>query len=178
MRLEDLTTRERPRVDETAFVAPSADLIGDVRVAEHASVWYGCVLRADIAPISVGRETNIQDLTVVHVDPGRPTVIGERVGIGHRAIIHGCEIQDECLIGMGAIVLSHAVIGSGSVIAAGALVTEGTVVPPNSLAVGLPGRVVREVDDELRTRIHQTVVDYKRLKEGHRRARWRLWTPR
>ena len=118
MRLEDLTTSERPQVDESAFVAPSADLIGDVRVAEHASVWYGCVLRADIAPISVGRETNIQDLTVVHVDPGRPTVIGERVGIGHRAIIHGCEIQDECLIGMGAIVLSHAVIGSGSVIAA------------------------------------------------------------
>ncbi len=178
MRLEDLTTRERPQVDESAFVAPSADLIGDVRVAEHASVWYGCVLRADIAPISVGRETNIPDLTVVHVDPGRPTVIGERVGVGHRAIIHGCEIQDECLIGMGAIVLSHAVIGSGSVVAAGALVTEGTVVPPNSLVVGLPGRVVREVDDELRTRIHRTVADYKRLAEGHRSARWRLWTPR
>lgn len=178
MRLEDLTTSERPQVDASAFVAPSADLIGDVRVAEHASVWYGCVLRADIAPISVGRETNIQDLTVVHVDPGRPTVIGERVGIGHRAIIHGCEIQDECLIGMGAIVLSHAVIGSGSVIAAGALVTEGMVVPPNSLVVGLPGRVVRDVDDELRRRIHRNVADYKRLKEGHRSARWRLWTPR
>ena len=110
---------------------------------------------------------------MVHVDPDRPTMIGDRVGIGHRAIIHGCEIQDDSLIGMGAIVLSHAVIGSGSVVAAGALVTEGTIVPPHSLVVGLPGKVVREVDEELRGRIAHTVADYKAIKEGHRDGRWR-----
>jgi carbonic anhydrase/acetyltransferase-like protein (isoleucine patch superfamily) len=162
MRLEELSTSDTPAIHPTAYVAPSADVIGDVRLGEHASVWYGCVLRGDIAPIHVGRETNIQDLTVVHVDPG----------IGHRAIIHGCEIQDDSLIGMGAIVLSHAVIGSGSVVAAGALVTEGIIVPPNSLVVGLPGKVVREVDEELRGRIAHTVADYKAIKEGHRGGRW------
>jgi carbonic anhydrase/acetyltransferase-like protein (isoleucine patch superfamily) len=187
MRLEELSTSDTPAIHPTAYVAPSADVIGDVRLGEHASVWYGCVLRGDIAPIHVGRETNIQDLTVVHVDPDRPTMIGERVGIGHRAIIHGCEIQDgighraiihgceiqdDSLIGMGAIVLSHAVIGSGSVVAAGALVTEGIIVPPNSLVVGLPGKVVREVDEELRGRIAHTVADYKAIKEGHRGGRW------
>jgi carbonic anhydrase/acetyltransferase-like protein (isoleucine patch superfamily) len=173
MRLEELATSDTPAIDPTAYVASSADVIGDVRLGAHASVWYGCVLRGDIAPIHVGRETNIQDLTTVHVDPDRPTIIGDRVGIGHRAIIHGCEIEDDTLIGMGAIVLSHAVIGSGSVIAAGSLVTEGTIVPPNSLVVGLPGKVVREVDDELRGRIADTVADYKAIKEGHRDRRWR-----
>lgn len=172
MRVEDLSTNETPEVHPTAFVAPTADIIGEVRIGAHASVWYGCVLRGDIAPIQVGAETNIQDLSVVHVDPGRPTLIGDRVGIGHRAIIHGCEIEEESLIGMGAIVLSHAVIGSGSVVAAGALVTEGTIVPPRSLVVGVPGRVVREVDDELRARIVQTVADYRMIKEGHRNGRW------
>ena len=173
MKPEELSTEATPVIHPTAWVAPSADVIGEVRLDEHASVWYGCVLRGDIAPIHVGRDTNIQDLTVVHVDPDRPTLIGERVGIGHRAIIHGCEIQDDCLIGMGAIVLSHAVIGSGSVVAAGALVPEGTIVPPGSLVVGLPGKVVREVDEDLRGRITQTVADYKAIKEGHRRGRWR-----
>jgi len=172
MRLEELSTRDRPDIHPTAFVAPTADVIGDVRVGEHASVWYGCVLRGDIARIEVGRETNIQDLTVVHVDPGRPTLIGDRVGIGHRAIVHACEIGDDTLIGMGAIVLSRAVVGRGSVVAAGAVVTEGMIVPPDSLVVGLPGRVVREVDEGLRGRIAHTVADYRLLKEGHRAQRW------
>lgn len=173
MRLEDLSTTEQPTIHPTAFIAPSADVIGDVQLGENASIWYGCVLRGDIAPIRIGRETNIQDLTVVHVDPDRPTIIGDRVGVGHRAIIHGCEIHDDSLIGMGAIVLSHAVIGSGSVVAAGALVTEGTIVPPHSLVVGIPGKVAREVDEELRGRIAHTVADYKAIKEGHRAGRWR-----
>ena len=173
MKPEDLPTRSAPDVHPTAFVAPSADLVGDVRVGEHASIWYGCVLRGDIAPIHVGRETNIQDLTVVHVDPDRPTVIGDRVGVGHRAILHGCEIHDDSLVGMGAIVLSHASIGSGSVIAAGALVTEGMIVPPGSLVVGIPGKIIREVDEELQARIAHTVADYKAITEGHRGGRWR-----
>lgn len=173
MNIEELLTSPMPRIHPTAFIAPSADVVGDVRVDEHASIWYGSVLRGDIAPIHVGAETNIQDLTVVHVDPDRPTIIGKRVGIGHRAIIHGCELDDDVLIGMGAIILSNAVVGSGSIVAAGALVTEGTIVPPGSLVMGVPGKVVREVGDELASRIARTASDYRQLKEGHRAGRWR-----
>lgn len=165
-------TRTRPEVHPTAFVAASADLVGDVRIGPEASVWFGCVLRGDIAPILIGAGTNVQDLTVVHVDEDHPTEVGERVGIGHRAIVHGCTIEDECLIGMGAILLSGAVIGRGSLVAAGAVVTEGTEVPPESLVVGVPGRVVRRVDDRLRERMGRTVEDYRALKEAHREGRW------
>lgn len=169
----ELETRVRPEVHSTAFVAPSADLVGDVQVGPEASVWYGCVLRGDIAPIRIGARTNIQDLTVVHVDVEQPALIGERVGIGHRAIVHGCTIEDDSLIGMGSIVLSGAVIGQGSLVAAGAVVTEGTEVPPGSLVVGVPGRVVRQVDERLRSRMERTVDHYRALKEGHRNGRWR-----
>lgn len=172
MRLDALSTAARPRVHATAYVAPSATVVGDVRLGEEASVWYGCVLRGDIAPITVGRETNIQDLTVVHVDEDRPAIIGSRVAIGHRAVVHGCEVEDDSLIGMGAIVLSGAVVGRGSFVAAGALVTEGTRIPPGSLVVGVPGRVVREVDEGLRQRARATVEHYRALKEGHRDGRW------
>jgi carbonic anhydrase/acetyltransferase-like protein (isoleucine patch superfamily) len=172
MEREDWSTRESPSIAASAFVAPSADVIGDVELGEESSVWYQCVLRGDIAPIRVGRETNIQDLTMVHVDPGTPCLIGDRVGVGHRAIIHACRIEDECLIGMGAVVLSGAVIGRGSLVAAGAVVTEGMEVPPDSLVVGLPGRVIRRVDERLRQRMRHTVEDYRNLKEAHRRARW------
>lgn len=173
MDLDELQTRPRPEIDPTAFVAPSADVVGDVTIGPEASVWYGCVLRGDIAPIRIGARTNVQDLTVIHVDVGRPAVVGERVGIGHRAIIHGCTIEDDSLIGMGAILLSGAVIGRGSVVGAGAVVTEGTEIPAGSLVVGVPGRVVREVDDRLRERLERTVVHYRVLKEGHREGRWR-----
>ncbi|MFQ5689605.1 MAG: gamma carbonic anhydrase family protein [Gemmatimonadota bacterium] len=170
--LDRLSTRTEPRVHASAFVAPSADIVGDVTLGANVGVWYGCVLRADIAPITVGADTNIQDLTVVHVDVDRPAVIGSRVGIGHRAIVHGCVIEDDCLIGMGAIVLSRAVIGRGSLVAAGAVVTEGARIPPDSLVVGVPGRVVRPVDEDLRARIKETVEHYRALKEGHRDGRW------
>lgn len=173
MKSDERSTRERPEIHPSAFVAPSADLIGDVTVDARASVWYGCVLRGDIAPIRIGAGTNVQDLTVVHVDHGHPTEVGEGVGIGHRAIVHGCTIEDECLIGMGAILLSGAVIGRGSLVAAGAVVTEGTQVPAGSLVVGVPGRVVRQVDDRLRERMRRTVEEYQALKEAHREGRWR-----
>lgn len=169
---ERYSTSGSPTLHPTAWVAPTAVVLGDVTLGEHASVWYQCVLRGDIAPIRIGAETNVQDLTMVHVDSDRPCVIGDRVGIGHRAIIHGCDIEDDCLIGMGAIVLSHAVVGTGSVVAAGAVVREGMVVPPRSLVVGIPGRVVRDADDELRRRARLTVEDYRELKEGHRTGRW------
>ncbi len=169
---EEITTRREPRVPESAWVAPSADVVGDVELGEEVSVWYQCVLRGDIAPIRVGRETNIQDLTMVHVDVDQPCLIGDEVGIGHRAIIHACEIGDGALVGMGAIVLSGAVVGEGALVAAGAVVTEGMEVPPDSLVVGVPGKVIREVDDTLRERMRLTVDHYRELKEGHRAGRW------
>lgn len=168
----DYATADKPTVHPTAWIAPTADVIGDVKLGPHASVWHQCVLRGDIAPITIGEESNVQDLTMVHVDIDRPCHVGNRVGIGHRAIIHGCDIGDDCLVGMGAIILSDAVIGAASVIAAGAVVLEGTRVPPGSLVVGVPGVVVRPVDDELRARARRTVEHYRELKEGHRAGRW------
>ena len=162
-----------PSLGSGAWVAPSADVVGDVTLGPDASVWYGCVLRGDIAPISVGEATNIQDLTMVHVDVDRPCRIGAGVGVGHRAILHGCDVEDGCLIGMGAVILSRAVVGAGSVVAAGALVPEGMRIPPGQLAVGVPARLVRPVDDELRARIRLTVEHYRALKELHRDGRWR-----
>lgn len=167
------STRERPAIHPTAFVAPGADVVGDVTLSEDASVWFGCVLRGDVEPIVIGARSNVQDLTVVHVDRGLQTRVGADVGIGHRAIIHGCVIEDGCLIGMGAIVLSGARIGAGSVVAAGALVKEGFEVPPGSLVVGVPGRIVRPVDASLADRTRATVENYLRLKEHHRSGRWR-----
>jgi carbonic anhydrase/acetyltransferase-like protein (isoleucine patch superfamily) len=160
--------RHVPDVHPQAFIASGATIVGRVTLAEESSVWYGCVLRGDIEPISIGERSNIQDLTVVHVDDGLPTRIGPRVGIGHRCIIHGCTIEEDCLIGMGSIVLSGAVIEKGSVVAAGALVTEGTRVPAGSLVMGMPARVVREVDDELRGRIEHTWREYVKFSRAHR----------
>lgn len=168
----DLATSPRPSVPQSAWIAPSADVIGDVELGEHVSIWYQCVLRGDIASIRIGNETNVQDLTMVHVDTDSPCIIGARVAIGHRAVIHGCTIEDDCLIGMGAVVLSHAVIGRGSVVGAGAVVPEGKIVPPGSLVVGIPGRMLRRVDNDLRRRTKLTVEHYRELKELHRRGRW------
>lgn len=169
---EDYPTAAGPTVHPTAWIAPTANVTGDVTLCRDASVWFQCVLRGDIAPIHIGEDSNVQDLTMVHVDIDRPCHVGDRVGIGHRAIIHGCDIEDDCLIGMGAIILSNAVIGAGSVIGAGAVVKEGMRVPPNSLVVGVPGRIVRSVDEELRRRARVTVDNYRELKEGHRAGRW------
>lgn len=154
--------------DPTAFIAPGAVVLGDVTLGPQASVWYGCVLRGDMAPIVVGPATNVQDGAIVHVDAGRPAWIGARVGIGHRAVIHGCEIEDECLIGMGSILLNRVRIGTGSVVAAGAVMTEGTVVPPGSLVMGVPGKVVRAVDATLRERIAHTWRHYVSEAARHR----------
>ena len=137
-----------PSVDPTAWVAPSADLIGDVRLAARASVWFGAVIRADNTPILLGEESNFQDGAIGHSDPGAPLTIGARVTVGHQAILHGCTVEDEALIGMGARILNGAVIGSQCIVGAGALVTEGKVFAPRSLIVGSPARVVRTLSDE------------------------------
>lgn len=137
-----------PQLGEGAWVAPSADLIGDVRLGARASVWFGAVIRADNTPIILGEETNFQDGAIGHSDPGAPLTIGARVTVGHQAILHGCTVEDEALIGMGAKILNGAVIGAQSIVGAGALVTENKVFPPRSLIVGAPAKAIRTLTDE------------------------------
>ena len=140
-------------IHPSAFIAPNATVLGNVTLGADASIWYGCVVRGDSEAIEIGEETNIQDLTVMHADPGSPCRIGRRVAVGHRAILHACVVEDLCLIGMGSIILNNARIGTGSVVAAGAVVPEGMIVPPGSVVMGVPARVVRSVDPVLAERI-------------------------
>jgi carbonic anhydrase/acetyltransferase-like protein (isoleucine patch superfamily) len=137
-----------PLIEPTAWVAPSADLIGDVRLGPRASVWFGAVIRADNTPIILGEDSNFQDGAIGHSDPGAPLTIGDRVTVGHQAILHGCTVEDEALIGMGARILNGAVIGAQCIVGAGALVTEGKIFEPRSLIVGSPARAVRTLTDE------------------------------
>jgi len=159
-----------PAVAATAWVAPNATLIADVRVHEEASIWYGAILRADGDQIEIGAGSNIQDGTVVHADPGLPVILGTRVSVGHRAVLHGCTIEDDVLIGMGAIVLNGARIGRGSLVAAGAVVLEGTQIPPRSLVAGVPGKVRRGTTDEEQQRIIHNAATYRELKTRHAAA--------
>lgn len=162
----------QPRVHPTAFVAPGALVMGDVLLAEQSSVWYGSVLRGDMAPIRIGSQTCLQDGTIVHVDHEIPCIIGNRVGVGHRALLHGCTVEDDCLIGMGAILLNRVRVGRGSVIAAGALLTEGLHIPPGSLVMGMPGKVVKPVSPVLARRIEQTWRHYVDQAVAHRSGRF------
>lgn len=159
-----------PDLDETAFVAAGARLIGAVTLAEGASVWYNAVLRGDSDAITVGAGSNLQDNVTAHVDHGSPVVIGRDVSVGHNAVVHGCTIEDGCLIGMGSVVLSGAVIGMGSLVAAGAVVLEGTVVPPGSLVAGVPAKVRRELTDEERDGIRRNAETYRAHTASHRAA--------
>jgi carbonic anhydrase/acetyltransferase-like protein (isoleucine patch superfamily) len=156
------------QIHPSSYIHPAAFVCGDVTLGARASVWPTAVLRGDSAPIVVGDDSNVQDGTVIHVDPGVPATIGARVGIGHRAIVHGATIEDDCLIGMGAVLLNHVVVGTGSIIGAGALCPEGMRVPPGSLVLGIPGRVVRATTGEERTRIRRTVESYLSLQTRHR----------
>ena len=137
-----------PELDPSAYIAPGAHVIGQVTLADRASVWFNAVLRADIASISLGPRSNIQDNSIVHVDLDRPTVIGADVTVGHGVILHGCTIEEQVLVGMGAIILNGATIGTGSIVGAHSLITENKIIPPRSLVLGSPGRVVRPVSDE------------------------------
>lgn len=140
-----------PHLHETAWAHEGAWLIGDVELAAGASVWPTAVLRGDMGPIRIGENSNIQDGAICHDTANMSqTIVGARVTVGHRAILHGCVVEDDCLIGMGAIVLDGAIIGKGSVIGAGALVTMNKVIPPGSMVLGSPGKVVREVSDKER----------------------------
>jgi carbonic anhydrase/acetyltransferase-like protein (isoleucine patch superfamily) len=137
-----------PSIHPSAFIAPSADIIGDVTVGKESSVWYGCVLRADINRIKIGERSNIQDGSVLHLSDRFGVSVGDAVTIGHKALIHACTVGDGALIGMGAIVMDGAVIGANSIIGAGSLVLGGTEVPPGSLVIGSPARVVRRLTPE------------------------------
>ena len=130
------------------------------------------VIRGDSAPIAIGADSNVQDATIIHVDQGFPTTIGERVAIGHRALIHGATVEDDCLIGMGAILLNGVRVGRGSLVGAGAVCTEGLEIPPNSLVLGVPGRVVRETTPAMRDRIARTVQSYLELQREHRSGKY------
>ena len=143
-----------------AWAAPSADLIGDVRLGPRASVWFGAVIRADNTPILIGEETNIQDGAIGHSDPGFPLTVGARVTVGHQAILHGCTIADDCLIGMGARILNGAVIESECIVGAGALITEGKNFAAGSLIVGAPARVARQLTEEERAALRVSAAHY------------------
>lgn len=152
----------RPSFPEngSAWVAPSADLIGDVRLGDKSSIWFGAVIRADNTPIVIGEGSNVQEQAVLHSDPGKPCTIGKNVTIGHKAMLHGCTIGNNVLIGMGATILNNAVIPDNCLVGAGALVTEGKTFPPGSLIMGAPAKAVRELTEEAIASIEQSARGY------------------
>ena len=174
-----IALESRPRVDG-GWVAHNATVVGAVTIGNRANVWYGSVLRGDGDRIDIGPDSNVQDGCVVHADPGLPVEVGRRVSIGHRAVLHGCVIEDDVLIGMGAIVLDGARIGAGSLVAAGAVVLAGTAVPPGSLVAGVPGQVRRATTEAERADIVENARQYVVLSARHAAATklgvtWVLW---
>lgn len=159
-----------PFVDETAWVADNATVVGDVHLAPGASLWYGAVLRGDGASIRIGAGSNVQDNCVVHADPGFAVIVGEGVSVGHGAVLHGCSIGDDVLVGMNATVLNGARLGAGSLIAAGALVTEGAQIPEGSLVAGVPGKVRRSLTADEQDHIRRNARSYLELLAQHRAA--------
>jgi carbonic anhydrase/acetyltransferase-like protein (isoleucine patch superfamily) len=149
------------------YIMESAEIIGEVTIGEHSSVWSKAVIRADDAAIKIGKNTNIQDMCLIHTDTGRPLEIGDNVTIGHGAMLHCRRIGSNCIIGMGAMLLDSVEIGEYSVIAAGTVVTENKKIPPRSLVMGIPGKIVREIKDEDIKRIEQGTQDYLRLAKAH-----------
>lgn len=165
-----------PTLGQNTWVAPSADVIGNVACGNDCSIWFGCVVRGDVHFISIGDRTNIQDLSMIHVthykkadkSDGNPTVIGNDVTIGHRVMLHGCTIEDACLIGMSATILDGAIIGKESIVGAGALVTKGKIFPPRSLIVGSPAKIVRELNDVEVKELYASASRYVKFKEDYR----------
>ncbi len=158
------------RVDPSAYVHPRATVIGHVTLEARASVWPGAVLRADNAPIAIGADSNVQDGVLMHVDEGVPVHVGARVTIGHGAIVHGATVEDDCLIGMGAILLNGVRVGTGSVVAAGAVCTEGMQIPPDSVVAGVPAKVIKQTDADIRARIRLGAEHYVAAAEAYRRG--------
>jgi len=155
--------------DLTVFIAPTAVILGDVRIGKHSSVWFNTVIRGDTATICIGENTNIQDGSVLHSAAGKPVIVGDNVTIGHCGVIHACTVKSNCLIGIGAKVLDGSVIGEFCIIGAGAIVTQETVIPPCSLVLGVPGKIVGQVDERLKKTIERHCRSYFDLKEKYRR---------
>ena len=149
-----------PEIKETSFIAPNASLIGRVKIGYNSSVWFNTVLRGDMENISSGDESNIQDLSMGHADPGVPLVVGNRVTIGHHCVVHGCRIEDDCLIGMGAIIMNGVRIGRGTIIGAGAVLLEGMKVPELSMVVGSPAKVRKTYDESILDNIRESAKIY------------------
>jgi len=158
-----------PSVGPGVLVAPGAALVGDVKLGDESSIWWGAVLRGDLAPVAVGARTNIQDGSVMHVADDTPCTVGDEVVVGHRAMLHACRVEDGCLIGMQSTILDEAVIGHGSVVGAGALITQRTIIPPYSLVLGAPARVVRTLTAEDEAFHRAAALKYVRLKENYLR---------
>jgi carbonic anhydrase/acetyltransferase-like protein (isoleucine patch superfamily) len=161
-------------IDPSAFIHSLAAVIGDVTLGARASVWPTAVIRADSATITVGADSNVQDGAVLHVDHGYPLVIGARVSIGHRAVLHGATVEDDCLIAMGAILLNGVVVGAGSLVGAGAVCREGMRIPPRSVVLGVPARVAREATSEITDRIRRTMESYLSLQAEYRAGKYPL----
>lgn len=159
-----------PDVHPDAWLAPHSVVSGSVVVGPGTSLWYGVSARGDAADVVIGSHSNVQDNAVIHADPGFPATIGDNVSVGHAAVLHGCTVEEGCIIGMGSVVLNGAVIGAGSMVAAGAVVLEGTHVPPGSLVAGVPGRVRRELTDEERAGLRTSIGHYPALAAVHRAA--------
>jgi carbonic anhydrase/acetyltransferase-like protein (isoleucine patch superfamily) len=167
-----MNVRHQPHLlDPTAFIADTAVVLGDVTIGAESSVWFGAVIRGDCEAIRVGRQSNIQDGCILHADPGFPCTLCDRVTLGHGAIVHGATIEDDCLIGMRAVVMNGAKIGRGSLIGVGSLVTEGTAIPPGSVAIGQPARVLRQTTDRDRQRIQHAADHYVAAAKIYREAR-------
>jgi len=164
-----------PNLGQGTWVAPSADVVGDVTCGEDCSIWFGCVVRGDVHTIKIGNRVNIQDLSMLHVthykkpdkSDGNPTIIGDDVTIGHRVMLHGCTIEDACLIGMSATILDGAVIGKESIVGAGALVTKNKIFPPRSLIMGTPAKVVRELNEDEVKELYASAARYVKFKKDY-----------
>ena len=160
---------KKPKIGKNVFIAPTATIIGDVTIKDNASIWYGTILRGDMAPIVVGENTNIQDNCTVHLDTGKPAIIGANVSIGHNAVIHGCTIEPGCLIGINAVVLSDATVKAGSVVAAGAVVREGQHIGPSELWVGTPAVKKKDLKEADLKLLEYPVKEYLELAQTHAR---------
>ncbi|MCT7567783.1 gamma carbonic anhydrase family protein [Aliarcobacter butzleri] len=157
-----------PKIDPSAWIAPSADLIGNIEIGEDSSVWFGCVIRSDINEVKIGKNTNIQDLSCIHTDINSKTIIGNNVTVGHKVMLHGCIIEDNCLIGMSATILDNAVIGEGSIVGANSLVTAGKVFPPRSMIMGSPAKVVKQLSQEDVDKLIAHAARYVKYKNEYR----------
>lgn len=158
----------KPKKGEKVYVAPGAQIIGDVNLNDRSSVWYNAVIRGDIDQIIIGEESNIQENCALHVDEGIPLTVGKRVTVGHGAVLHGCKIKNDCIIGMGATILNGAEIGEGSIIGAGALIPENKKIPSGSMVLGMPGKVVKELDENALQKIKESARHYHQLALEHK----------